>query len=771
MSFCACYFAQARLHRFDLKQTLPLATMVNPRTFACLWFLSLVWSEASDCESCETPSKSSSLLQARVHKDPSVAKELANLATVVSEMQEELHELKANSKAKDVKDTGMETTGTNNFGPRSSALLKRLHQNSEVRSPMCKRVPSVHSERQSNESHESVTLTSSANNRNNATAFATCSSDSIKLMDFEWNGVASSCCPLSKMECSGCASFSGGTCQKCEGGFVKRGDFCIACASSSDWVSAAGLSCTQISPSDCNDVPVRGQSSNHACCQCGGGHVTPTPFEYPNLRWSLSTPIVLKPEPRTAQRYTVDSACELAAHNLTLDGSTGVISYMDGKEKPKEAFSFPCEVTAHQAPHVTLIAVVTVAADFLNYKSDTLLFHGSSTESPWTGSWSDFAMTCAPKVPWLSVNTHTGVLQASTAVGSGGVSVAEDHFYGQDGAVCEVTAWVHHPGTKQHQTSFVALKPRPWPSLKYDLATVSVSLGQELPPLKPQVTQVHLQPGIMKPFTFNMACRVTGSSGSTFIFDRLLHMGFVDGHSVVELDLDGQITVAPATTLTDLFDRSTQNLGRKTLTLACRIFGIFPDPQLPPVETTLNIKIQDSICWVQQAIRGIAILDTATSLVQCRSRCRASSVCANYRFASGSCMRYDVRKDGQEVTVHAKVTNCTMGSCMQVQHDKWYLAGRYCPLGYDALKGGLMYRRQHVTPEDAVYLYRYQHRAGDACSAGQWILQKTAENDYADVSRGIFEFKGTTLACLAESHVDFALDSCSTSPLASEEEK
>ena len=32
---------------------------------------------------------------------------------------------------------------------------------------------------------------------------------------------------------------------------------------------------------------------------------------------------VLKPEPRTALRYTVDSKCELAAHNLTMDSSTG----------------------------------------------------------------------------------------------------------------------------------------------------------------------------------------------------------------------------------------------------------------------------------------------------------------------------------------------------------------------------------------------------------------------------------------------------------------
>ena len=31
----------------------------------------------------------------------------------------------------------------------------------------------------------------------------------------------------------------------------------------------------------------------------------------------------MMPEPRTAERYTVDAKCELASHNLTMDGSTG----------------------------------------------------------------------------------------------------------------------------------------------------------------------------------------------------------------------------------------------------------------------------------------------------------------------------------------------------------------------------------------------------------------------------------------------------------------
>ncbi|CAE7521119.1 unnamed protein product, partial [Symbiodinium microadriaticum] len=89
------------------------------------------------------------------------------------------------------------------------------------------------------------------------------------------------------------------------------------------WLSVDGKSCMQLAASDCSDEKVRGQSSNEACCQCGGGIVTPTPFSYSNSRWSLDSNIVMMPEPRTAERYTVDAKCELAAHNLTMDSSTG----------------------------------------------------------------------------------------------------------------------------------------------------------------------------------------------------------------------------------------------------------------------------------------------------------------------------------------------------------------------------------------------------------------------------------------------------------------
>ena len=39
---------------------------------------------------------------------------------------------------------------------------------------------------------------------------------------------------------------------------------------------------------------------------------------------------------------------------------------------------------------------------------------------------------------------------------------------------------------------------------------------------------------------------------------------------------------------------------------------------------------------------------------------------------------------------------------MKVTHSEWYLAGMYCPLGRDAVLGGIVYLREHVTQQDMV---------------------------------------------------------------------
>ncbi|CAK8997764.1 unnamed protein product [Durusdinium trenchii] len=697
-----------------------------------------------------------SLLQRRMGEDEKLIRQLQD---TVLQMKEEMAEIKAMKEGEfHARD---ELSIAQAEHPPFLALLSKLQNQSSPLSSFCRAKPQASSSPSSPSSPSSNARLA----QSNATMLSACAADHISLMEITPTGTSISCCPTSSVACAGCAAFSGGHCQKCEGGFVWRQSVCVACSSASEWASESGKACSQLSANECSDVPVKGQSSNQACCECGGGHVTPTPFEYPTARWSLSSELLLKPEPRTATRYTLDAQCELSQHNLTMDASSGEIRYVAGKEKPKEAFSFPCEVTAHQAPGISFTAVVTVAADAFSYRSSALLF-GTQTETPLTtGShWSSFSMACAPKIPWLSINAHTGELSSTHGQG-GGVSVVEEKFYGQDGGICTVSAWRQG---KMHQTAFVALKPRPWPLLQYELDSVAVSLGQELLPMKPKVPSGM---GLMKPFTFSVACTVTGGLPSTsFTYDRLLHMGFVDGHSVLELDLDGELLIAPSDTLAEVFDQATQTALRKSLALQCRVVGLFPDPTLAPVETTLQVHIQDSICWVPQSLKGIGIVDpNAGSEQQCRTRCRLSALCANYRWESSTCFRYDGRSDGSPVMVNAKVTNCTdEGTCMQVQHPKWYLSGRYCPMGRDAQRGGTMYRREQVTPEDAVYLYK--NRAGDGCSSGQWVLQKINGADYMEKALGSFELRGPVLDCVASSQVSFALDACPTKLLLGEEE-
>lgn len=100
---------------------------------------------------------------------------------------------------------------------------------------------------------------------------AGCPRGEVKLFDFQPAGATQSCC---KQACAGCAYFSGNACQRCAGGFILREGQCTACTSSGGWLSVDGKSCMQLAAGDCSDEKVRGQSSNEACCQCGGGVVT-----------------------------------------------------------------------------------------------------------------------------------------------------------------------------------------------------------------------------------------------------------------------------------------------------------------------------------------------------------------------------------------------------------------------------------------------------------------------------------------------------------------
>eukprot|EP00435_Cladocopium_sp_Y103_P000050 s4143_g1.t1 len=425
------------------------------------------------------------------------------------------------------------------------------------------------------------------------TKSSACTAGNLPVMLFSRSSYSETCCPEGSLRCAGCAQYSGSTCQQCSGGFISRSSKCVSCADTSGWVNRGGLTCSQLSTSDCNDVKVKGISSNEACCKCNGGAVTPTPFAYEVKHWALGEQVSMKPRPRTAQRYSLDEGCALAEYNLTMDGSTGAITQVPGTAAHKEPFSIECTVTAHQTSTATFEAKVRIAMDWFAYGVPLLLFPGSDSfpASKAPGTWKDFAVRCAPNTAWLQVSS-TGTLTKSGSIGTGGVMTEDASKAGQ--------VW-----------------PQPWSSMSYQTSSVSVTLGEQLPILKLPVGT----PGTLKPSDFYVACTTVPSL--KWSYDSLLSTGLLEGYSVLEVAEDGGISISIAREMSAIFDSmASSGATRKKVTLSCGVWGIFPDNSLTPIKTNLNIEIFDDICWVSKSFKAYYSTDrSATSESMCRANC------------------------------------------------------------------------------------------------------------------------------------------------------
>ncbi|CAE8674203.1 unnamed protein product [Polarella glacialis] len=559
----------------------------------------------------------------------------------------------------------------------------------------------------------------------------------------------------------------------------------------------------EIDVSGCSDRPVRGQSSKAACCQCGGGHVTPTPFSYPDKRWAVGSDVLLRPVPRTAVRYSLNADCQLAAFNMTMDGATGVITSLPGLDKPTEPFSLQCEVSARQAEGVAFTVVVTVAADHMTYQANALLFHTKDASyEPLTGSgeWANFSLACAPDAKWLEISEAGGQVRLSQSnsnsksQGGGAITDLQEgqsSYTDVDGALCFVTGWQKGGSSStasKRKARLVALKPQLWTTLKYEAAAVEVVLGEELQPLKLQTPAKGAGQGSLKPTAFTLACDVSGHAGVDslpFVFDGLLKTGFIGGHQVLQVSADGQITIAPEESLAAVFDGITAaGEARKALELSCGVWGSFPGTSgVAPLRAELAVTIRDDFCWISQSFKGEGEVDVAAaSESECRMRCRMSKSCSHWawnlhlepqtetgsrrRFSftrrrrtsyikSWACTRYRVQTKGNSFTAWAKITDCTdLSTCLQLTHPTWLLSGTYCPLGRDLRHKRVVYRKSGGAPEDTVYLSVSEGSEGPTgCGKGHWILQKPAPNgrDFLDANMGYFELTGEVLLCLPPS--------------------
>ena len=593
------------------------------------------------------------------------------------------------------------------------------------------------------------------------TTDATCSG--ITLVNFGVNTSKTTCCPEDSLSCGGCQVYSSGKCEKCLGGYRLQGEMCEACANTLGWTNELGQTCDGITMSGCNDRPVTGQSSNQACCICGGGTKSPTPFMYPDKRFALGDEVMLKPLPRTARRYSLNADCGLGAHNLTFDGTTGAIYY--SSQKPLKAFSVQCEVSAHQAPGLVETVKVSVSVDPMTYGASALVFSPTVTSYPviakTPADWRDFSLVCAPEAPWLTISS-SGVLSASST-SSGAVTDVETpdgDFVGMDGSVCVASAYEVE---EKRSSTFVAIKPKPWPRLDYDTHYLEVVVGEEVPPMKPKIPVGYEESvGGLRPTSFHVACDVDADWGSgssstshpTASFDSIWGIGLVGSHAVFEIQPDGTISINPAESMAKLFDSIfADSLQRKSILVTCGVWGSFPGSSFPALHSMLMVRIKDSICWVSETFQGKVIEElpiTAEEL--CRNKCRSSKRCSHFTWAQDKCKHYRVENEGgQPVTAYAKVTDCTdLGTCLRLKHPDWVIAGDFCPVAFQQVKTGPIELVEILADRAEQMTGQFAKRLGEQGEYVENVGPKTCGSANADC--GFLEFK---ITCTKDTKVKF----------------
>ena len=289
---------------------------------------------------------------------------------------------------------------------------------------------------------------------------------------------------------------------------------------------------------------------------------------------------------------------------------------------------------------------VSVSVDPMTYGASALVFSPTVTSYPVIAStpadWRDFSLVCAPEAPWLSISS-SGVLSASST-SSGAVTDVETpdgDFVGMDGSVCVASAY---ETTEKRSSTFVAIKPKPWPTLDYDTHYLEVVVGEQVPPMKPKIPVGYEESvGGLRPTSFHVACDVDADWGSgssstshpTASFDSIWGIALVGSHAVFEIQPDGTIAINPAESMAKLFDSIfADSFQRKSILVTCGVWGSFPGSSFPALHSMLMIRIKDSICWVSETFQGKVIEELPITTEElCRNKCRSSKRCSHFTWA------------------------------------------------------------------------------------------------------------------------------------------
>eukprot|EP00439_Symbiodinium_sp_Y106_P068875 s3196_g11.t1 len=114
--------------------------------------------------------------------------------------------------------------------------------------------------------------------------------------------------------------------------------------------------------------------------------------------------------------------------------------------------------------------------------------------------------------------------------------------------------------------------------------------------------------------------------------------------------------------------------------------------------------------------------------------CRQSKVCSHFTYADDTCKHYRINNvEGTSVMTYAKITDCT----------------DLCLVEYDIHRGGPVYRKDSLIPQEVTYLASVPSGSTAQCATGSWLVQRARpEADYVDTKLGCFELAGEEMLCL-----------------------